>query len=275
VLATLKNYHLLQNIMAKITLLKTPPERVLFMATCLCDAFFDEAAKASVEVLESLGIEVIIPDAQTCCGQPAFNGGDWKASRSVVRHTIKVFAGEDPIIVPSGSCAAMMFHGAPLEFEKEDDYQAVKETGDRTWEIFDFIYNGLGIKEWEGSWNGRVAVHSSCHTRGTGTTEAISSLLGSIENLEILDFAEPEQCCGFGGTFSVSFPNISRNMGNLKIENILETKPDLLVSGDMSCLMHLRGLAEKSGRDMPVKHAIEVLRDTVKSEQKTNVLTNH
>jgi len=233
------------------------------MATCLCDAFFDEAAKASVEVLEGLGIEVLIPEAQTCCGQPAFNGGDWKASRSVVRHTLEVFAGEDPIIVPSGSCAAMMFHGAPLAFEQEKDRSVVAQVGGRTWEIFDFLFRGLGVSSWPGSWSGRVAVHSSCHTRGTGTPEAIRSLLGSIEGLELVDFAEPEQCCGFGGTFSVAFPNISRNMGELKIGNVLETHPDLLVSGDMSCLMHLRGLAEKSGRSLPARHAIELLRDTM------------
>ncbi len=245
------------------------------MATCLCDAFFDEAAKASVEVLEGLGIEVVIPEAQTCCGQPAFNGGDWKSSRSVVRHTLEVFAGEDPIIVPSGSCAAMMFHGAPLAFADERDLALVEQVGGRTWEIFDFLHRGLGISSWTGSWEGKVAIHSSCHTRGTGTPEAIRALLGSIEGLEILDFAEPGQCCGFGGTFSVSFPNISRNMGNLKIESILETTPDLLVSGDMSCLMHLRGLAEKSGRKLPAKHAIELLRDTMAQSSLAYVLADH
>jgi len=254
---------------------ESPPERVLFMATCLCDAFFDEAARAAVEVLEGLGIEVVIPEAQTCCGQPAFNGGDWKASRSVVRHTVGVFSGRDPIIVPSGSCAAMMFHGAPLEFEKENDLEVVRETGSRTWEIFDFLHRGLGIGTWTGNWPGKVAIHSSCHTRGTGTPAAIRTLLGGIGGLEIVDFAEPEQCCGFGGTFSVTFPNISRNMGTLKIGHVLEQEPDLLVSGDMSCLMHLRGLAEKSGRALPVKHAIELLRDTMKKESTGYVLASH
>ena len=245
------------------------------MATCLCDAFFDEAARASVEVLEGLGIEVVIPEAQTCCGQPAFNGGDWKASRSVVRHTAETFAGTEPIVVPSGSCAAMMFHGAPLEFEDEADRAAIEATGARTWEIFDFLHRGMGLERWTGSWSGKVAVHSSCHTRGTGTPAAIRALLGSIEGLELVDFAEPEQCCGFGGTFSVSFPNISRNMGLLKIGNVLATEPDLLVSGDMSCLMHLRGLAEKAGRSLEVRHAIEILRDTMRSESLAYVVAKN
>ena len=252
-----------------------PPEKVFFMMTCLCDAFFDQAAQATVEVLEQLGIEVVIPEKQTCCGQPAFNGGDWKASREVVRHTEKVFAGTEPIIVPSGSCAAMLFHGAPLEFEKEPDLSAIDAMGSRTWEIFDFLYRGLGIRQWSGSLNKKVAIHSSCHTRGTGTPEAIRALLGSIEDLKILDFAEPEQCCGFGGTFSVGFPHVSSSMGRLKISSVLEEKPDLLVSGDMSCLMHLHGLAEKEGQNLPFCHAIELLRDTLRKESLEYVLASH
>lgn len=252
-----------------------PPERVLFMMTCLCDAFFDEAARATVEVLEGLGIEVVIPENQTCCGQPAFNGGDWEASRSVVRHTEAVFAGDEPIIVPSGSCAAMLFHGAPLEFEKERDLPNIESMGRRTWEIFDFLYHGLGIRTWTGSYAKRVAIHSSCHTRGTGTPEALRTLLGSIEGLELADFAEPEQCCGFGGTFSVSFPNVSCSMGNLKVGSVLASNPDLLVSGDMSCLMHLRGLTEKSGRDLTVSHAVEILRDTMHRESLDYVLASN
>lgn len=243
--------------------------------TCLCDAFFDQAAQATVEVLEQLGIEVVIPENQTCCGQPAFNGGDWKASRAVVRHTAEVFAGKEPIIVPSGSCAAMLFHGAPLEFEKEEDLPAIHAMGERSWEIFDFLHNGLGIHKWTGSLQKRVAIHSSCHTRGTGTPQAIRNLLGSIDGLEIVDFAEPEQCCGFGGTFSVSFPNVSSNMGRLKIGSVLEQKPDLLVSGDMSCLMHLRGLAEREGKSLPFCHAIEILRDTMRKESLQYVLATH
>src|SRR4051812_50022919 len=94
-------------------------KRVQLMATCLCDAFYDDVAAATVEVLEHLGVEVVFPEAQTCCGQPAFNGGDWAASRKVVRHTVRTFAGEDPVVVPSGSCAAEMFSGRPVVVVKE------------------------------------------------------------------------------------------------------------------------------------------------------------
>jgi L-lactate dehydrogenase complex protein LldE len=240
-------------------------KRVLLLATCLCDAFFDDVAKASVEVLEYLGCEVLFPEDQTCCGQPALNSGDWESSRKVVRHTERVFSGEEPVIVPSGSCAAMLFHGAPLEFKGESDAAKINALAGRTWEIVDFIVHGLGVTQWPGTLRERLAFHESCHSRGTRSGEAIRTLLGSIEGVELLSIAQSDQCCGFGGTFSVSFPNISAGMGDLKIANVLETKPDWLVSGDMSCMMHLRGLAEKEGRPLRVRHVVQILRDALVS----------
>ena len=239
--------------------------RVQLMATCLCDAFYDDLAAATVQVLEHLGVEVIFPEGQTCCGQPAFNGGDWAASRKVVRHTVKTFAGDEPVVVPSGSCAAMLFHGALLEFEKEADLPDVEALGRRTWELGDFIVNGLGVKTWPGRFDATVAFHRACHTRGTGSSEAAATLLGSIAGLKIVEFGEGEQCCGFGGTFSVAFPNISTAMGDLKLEHIRAVKPDLLVSGDMSCMMYLGGLAQQEGKPIKTQHLAQVLRDALKN----------
>lgn len=240
-------------------------DRVLLMGTCLCDAFYDEAAKATVEVLEHLGVSVEFPENQTCCGQPAFNSGDWNASRKVARHTARVFGGDLPVIVPSGSCAAMNFHGNLLQFEEERDAE-VESLARRTWEVMDFIYNGMKVKEWDGAFAERtkIAFHRSCHSRGTDSGEAVLGLLGSIENAEIVEFGQGEQCCGFGGTFSVTFPHISGRMGTLKLDHILEAEPDVLVSGDMSCLMHLQGLARAQGRPIRHCHAIEVLRETLR-----------
>lgn len=239
-------------------------KRVLLMSTCLCDAFYDEAAKATVEILEHLGVEVIFPENQTCCGQPAFNSGDWAASRKVACHTAEVFAGDLPVIVPSGSCAAMNFHGNILQFEACPD-EKITSLARRTWEVIDFIHNGLGIKTWNGKFDQptRIAFHRSCHSRGTDSGEAVVELLSSIKNAEIVPFGQGEQCCGFGGTFSVTFPHISGRMGSLKMDHILEAKPDILTSGDMSCLMHLTGLARVQGRPIRHCHAIEILRDTL------------
>jgi L-lactate dehydrogenase complex protein LldE len=241
-------------------------KRVQLMATCLCDAFHDDVAAATVEVLEHLGCDVGFPEAQTCCGQPAFNGGNWDASRKVVRHTARTFSGEDPVVVPSGSCAAMLFHGARLEFEKEPDLSEIEGLGRRTWELCDFIVNGLGVRAWPGRFEAAVALHRSCHTRGTGSSEAAALLLNSIAGLRLVEFGEGEQCCGFGGTFSVSFPHISKAMGDLKLDYVREAKPDVLVSGDMGCLMHLQGLADKEGMPLRSLHIAQVLRDSLRAK---------
>jgi L-lactate dehydrogenase complex protein LldE len=241
-------------------------KRVQLMATCLCDAFYDDVAAATVQVLEHLGVEVVFPEGQTCCGQPAFNGGDWTASRKVVRHTVKTFAGDEPVVVPSGSCAAMLFHGAVLEFEKEPDLPEVAALGRRAWELTDFIVNGLGITRWPGQLAAKIAFHRACHTRGTKSAEAALALLRSIEGATVVEFGEAEQCCGFGGTFSVSFPNISAGMGNLKLEHIRAAQPDLVVSPDMSCMMHIAGLAAKEGKPIKALHVAQVLRDALQTK---------
>lgn len=234
------------------------------MATCLCDTLFDDVAQASVEVLEWLGVEVVFPADQTCCGQPAFNCGDWQASRRVARHTARVFAGELPVVVPSGSCAAMHHHGNPLQFEEVPDAQ-VASLGARTWEICDFIVNGLGVTRWPGrlARPTRVAFHQACHTRGSASGAASATLLASVGNLELVPINQAEQCCGFGGTFAVTFPHLSGRIGTLKLDHVLETRPDLLASTDSSCLMHLGGLASAQGRGLPVRHVIQILRDAL------------
>ena len=240
-------------------------KRVQLMATCLCDAFYADAARATVEVLEYLGCQLEFPEGQTCCGQPAFNGGDWAASRKVVRHTVRTFAGELPVIVPSASCAAMLFHGALLEFEKEPDLPEVKQLASRTWELADFIVNGLGVKSWPGRYEAKVAFHRSCHSRGTETGPAALTLLSSIAGTTVVPVGEAEQCCGFGGTFSVAFPNVSTRMGALKLEHVRALQPDVLVGIDMSCMMHLGGLAEKAGEPIKTQHLAQVLRDSLKN----------
>lgn len=238
------------------------------MATCLCDAFFDDAARATVEVLEHVGCEVLFPEGQTCCGQPAFNAGDWNASRKVVRHMMDVFEGEDPILIPSGSCAAMVFHGAKLAFEKEPDYDRVQAFAKRVWEISDYLVHGLGIVQWEGFFPYRVSFHRSCHTRGTQSGESAIALLKSIDGLELLPVGEYEQCCGFGGTFSVSFPNASEAIGELKVQHLLEHKPDYLAAVDMGCGIHIGGIVKAQGQDIELLHVAQILRNALNNKQR-------
>ena len=232
---------------------------IQMMATCLCDAFYPDVAKAAVRVLEHAGCDIEFPANQTCCGQPAFNAGDWPAARQVVRHTCGVFGGEKPVVVPSGSCAAMMFHGAPLAFEKEADAEVIGAVGNRTWELADYLVNGLGITQWPGRFPHRIAFHTSCHSRGTKSGEAALTLLRSIEGIEWTTFDDAEQCCGFGGAFSVTFPNVSAQMGQLKIDQVTKNKPEFLISGDMGCAMHLGGLMSREQQTLRCLHLSQVL----------------
>lgn len=256
-----------------MSLLHTPKNRpceksVQLMTTCLCDAFYADVARATVEILEFAGCDIELPDGQTCCGQPAFNAGDWTSARKVVRHAAKIFSGDKPIILPSGSCAAMIFHGALLAFEKEDDLPQIEALAGRTWELADFLVHGLGIREWPGQYNAKMTVHRSCHLRGSESPEAINTLLGSIEGLQVEPIGEVEQCCGFGGTFAVSFPNISNSMGKLKIEHLTECKPDVVAAADMGCMMHFGGMMDKEGYPQKRLHLAQVLRDSLRNAGK-------
>jgi L-lactate dehydrogenase complex protein LldE len=242
------------------------PRRVKLMVSCLCDAFFDDVAAATLEVLEHLGLEVEFPEDQTCCSQPAFNAGEWDAARRVARHTLRVFQGEAPVVVPAGSCARMLAHGAELLFEGEPDRDDVAELGRRSFELADFIVNELGVRRWPGRLKERLCFHASCHSRGTRYAEAARTLLGSIDGVTLVDFDEGEQCCGFGGTFAVSFPGVSRGIGQRKLDCVRAAAPDTLVSADMGCLLHLDGLAKKSGHGPPMRHLAQVLRDALASE---------
>ena len=240
---------------------------VQLMATCLCDAFYADAAMATVEILEHLGCKVEFPEGQTCCGQPAFNAGDWTATRRVLRYTRKVFDGEKPILLPSGSCRAMLGHGAQLAFEKEPDREEQARWSTRAWELCDYIVNALGVTKWPGRYNGRLSLHRSCHTRGSDSYESAVTLLSSIEGVEIAEVGELEQCCGFGGTFSVSFPHISKQMGELKIEHLTEPQPDVIAGLDMACLMHLGGMMDRQGQSTPRLHVAQILKAALESEK--------
>jgi L-lactate dehydrogenase complex protein LldE len=236
---------------------------VQLMGTCLCDAFFDDAAMASVAVLEHVGVTVRFPEGQTCCGQPAFNAGDWDASRRVARHGFTVFAADKPVIIPSGSCAAMVGHGNQLQFADQPDAAAARAMAAKTWELTDFLVNGLGITRWPGRYPAKVALHRSCHTRGTDCYPAAVQLLQSIDGLQLLEVGELEQCCGFGGTFSVSFPHVSAEMGQLKVEHLTAGQPDVIASLDMACALHFGGMMDRAGIPIPRLHVAQILRDAL------------
>jgi L-lactate dehydrogenase complex protein LldE len=163
----------------------------------------------------------------------------------------------------------MASHGALLLFEREADRDAAETLAGRSFELADFIVRELGVRRWPGRFSARIALHRSCHCRGTSYAESAHTLLGSIEGVELAEVGEGEQCCGFGGTFSATFPTVSARMGDLKLEHLLASGPDLVVSADMGCLMHLEGRAKKEGRTFRARHVAEVLRDALQAEDRS------
>ncbi len=251
----------------------TPPkERIVgkkinFMATCLCDAIFDDAAKCAVSILRKYA-EVNFPENQTCCGQPAFNSGDFASARKVIKHTMQAFSGNDyPIIVPSASCAAMLYHSSKIAFRDADkaERDAVDAFALRIWEFCDYLVNALGIEKIGGNLKAKIAIHNSCHSKGSGTPEALAKLLGSIDGLEALPFEGSDDCCGFGGTFSVVFPQLSSEMGLAKVKAITAQNPDFVVAADTSCLLHQKGIADKASIAYNPKHAAQIFHTAMKN----------
>jgi L-lactate dehydrogenase complex protein LldE len=235
------------------------------MLTCLCDAFYGEVGIATVRVLEHAGCLVQFPEGQTCCGQPPFNAGDWEPARQVARRWKEIFGGSDsPIVTPSSSCAAMVREGYHLLFPNEAAPQVT--------ELSEFLVHHLNIEKWPLSYGPgslsirRVAYHRACHGRGLGLTDEQERILASIPGIELAPVAQAEQCCGFGGAFAVGHPTVSAAIGLEKLRNVAATGAKLLVSGDMGCLMHLRGLIEKHGLEIETRHFAEVLADAIPAE---------
>lgn len=246
-----------------------PGETIQLMVTCLGDAFFPDAGLATADVLEALGYRVEFRKSQTCCAQPAFNTGDRTNALKVARHTIGVFAGAGPVVVPSGSCAAMVRWGYPQLFRGLPDADAAAELAARTWEVSELLNFLQQGEPWPGSYSKSVALHRSCHMRELSEHAGPERLLGSISGIRMLEVERAEQCCGFGGTFAVTFPETSKNMGRLKLDTLEAGPPEEILSSDMGCVMHLDGLARKQAAGaegsapIPMRHFVEVLRDSL------------
>jgi L-lactate dehydrogenase complex protein LldE len=243
--------------------------QVQLFVTCLVDNFFPDVGFAVVKILETLGLEVEFPQAQTCCGQPAFNGGFWDDARSMARYTLDVLSQSSaPIVVPSGSCADMIIHHYPEILAGDAAYAAkAREVAQRTYEFTQFLVDVLGVTDETRRRGGEEArasscltYHASCHgLRGLGIKEQPQKLLNQIRGVEFKELPETEACCGFGGLFAVKMSGISGAILQRKLDNIEATGADTVVGGDVSCLMHIAGGLRRRGSRVQVKHLAEVL----------------
>jgi L-lactate dehydrogenase complex protein LldE len=237
--------------------------RVALFIPCYVDLINPEVGVSVVRVLRRLGVEVVYPEGQTCCGQPAFNSGFFDEARTVARHFLEVFEKErwEYIVCPSGSCTTMVSHYYPFLLKDLPDERERSETlGHRVREFSEFLVNVMDVKDLGARYEGRAVFHTGCHQRRElGLLREPRELLRNVEGLELLDWDNEELCCGFGGTFSVKMPAISTAMADEKIRALEKSGADTLISGDSSCLMHLKGRLMRTGHDTRVYHLAQIL----------------
>lgn len=225
---------------------------------CYIDQFYPDIAKATVKLLERQGISPIFPKEQTCCGQPAFNSGYWEEAGKVIRHFCDVFADYPWIVCPSASCTAM----CRVFFGHADPSDRVVAVGSRVFELTEFLHDILGVTDTGATFPHKVTLHSGCHgRRELGLFDAPLKLLKSVRGLTYCELPNIEECCGFGGTFSVKMAGTSLAMGRTKVDNILKSGAEVVTSCDISCIMHFGGVMQRdpAAKHIQTKHIAEVL----------------
>ena len=242
-------------------------KRVSLFVTCMVDMLHPQTGVSVVQILEHLGIEVDFPAGQTCCGQPAYNGGYHDEAKKLAIDFLKVFKNSEVIVAPSGSCAAMVRVDYLKLFADEPEYLAEAERiSSITWEFSEFLVDGLGIEDIEGVLQEKqtFAFHDSCHgLRMLGIKEAPRKLVSNLKNAEVIPLEGAETCCGFGGLFSIKIPNVSGAITAKKLDSIQKNEADWILLGDVSCMTNMNTALEKKGEPKRVRHFADVLAEAI------------
>jgi len=247
------------------------PGRVGLFIPCYIDQAYPHVGMAAVRVLDRLGVRFEYPPDQTCCGQPMFNSGCFRDAAKLARKVLKTFRGYDHVVCPSGSCTGMIREYYDLLLDEEKDDPGFRRLVTRTYELCEFIIDVLGIETWEGRFPHKVGLHQSCHgLRGlglgvpselgaAGRTGKVRKLLESLGGLDLVTLSRSDECCGFGGTFSVFEPDVSSFMGLDRLADHERAGAEIIASYDVSCLMHLEGLIRRRKKPLRVMHIAEIL----------------
>lgn len=232
--------------------------------TCLGEQFFPNVLKDMVQVLERLGVECEFPQAQTCCGQPLFNSGFQSEGRDLARHWLRAFGAGDSdayIVAPSGSCVDFVKHRYPELFpEGSREHAQAEALAARTYEFSQFVVNVLRVTDVGAAFPHRVTFHAACHAlRGLGIRDEPKQLLRAVKGLELVPLSDEETCCGFGGIFSVVYPEVSKAMMEAKVANVRASGAQVVVISEPGCLMNVSGGLHKVGSPVRAMHLIEIL----------------
>ena len=239
-----------------------PRPAVGFFATCLVDLFRPSVGFAAARLIERAGYSVVVPRAQTCCGQPSYNSGDRTAARRAARRAVVAFHEFERVVAPSGSCAAMFVRHFPDLLVDDPAWAArARALAGRTHELVDFLTRVAGWRpEPAGADAGSITYHDSCSgLRELGIREQPRALLAAAGGPELREMQGSDICCGFGGTFCVKYPAISEAMADKKIDSIEATGADTVIGGDLGCLLHIEGRLSRRGSSVGTRHVAEVL----------------
>ena len=235
--------------------------RVALFVTCLVDFFRPTIGFAAVKLLEAAGCTVEVPRAQTCCGQPAYNSGDRADAKAIALQVLDTFEGYDHVVAPSGSCAGMLrVHYPELFAEDPVVLPRAQRLATRSWELISFLVDVCGMRKVSARWDRAVTYHDACSgLRELGVKDQPRRLLASVGGLTLAELAGAETCCGFGGTFCVKYPDISDKMVGDKQADIVATDAEAVLAGDLGCLLNIAGKLRRHGRQIEVRHVVEVL----------------
>lgn len=236
-------------------------ETVSLFIQCLVDTMFPETGEAMITVFDRLGIPYDYPVGQTCCGQPAYNSGYQREAAAAAKHFIDLFENAEVIVCPSGSCVHMVRHHYPELFADDPAmHSRALAIGAKTYEFTQYLVDELGVDDVGAEFSGTVTYHDSCHlSRGLGIAAQPRTLLKNVQGLELIEMKDSDTCCGFGGTFSVNYPEISTAMADEKIDNILATNAKAVTGCDISCLMNILGRISRREENVQVLHIAQIL----------------
>lgn len=229
--------------------------------TCLAENFLPAVLEGMVAILERLGVTLTFPPEQTCCGQPLYNSGFEAQTRPLARRWLEAFGRSDaPVVSPSGSCVDMVRHYPKLFPPGSPEHELAVDLAARTFEFSEFLVRRLGVVDVGACFPHKVTYHASCHLlRGLGLRTEAKQLLGAVRGLELIPLNEEETCCGFGGIFSVVYPEVSEKMMAAKVQNIMASGAEYVVIGEAGCLMNIAGGLQRAGSSIRAVHLIEVL----------------
>jgi L-lactate dehydrogenase complex protein LldE len=239
----------------------TAAKTVTLFIQCLVDGIYPEVGIATVRIFRRLGIDLICPTQQTCCGQPAFNSGYRREAQVTARRFIEIFETANAIVCPSGSCVTMVRQHYPELFADDASWrQRAQTVAAKTFELSEYLVDVLGVDDLQAQYHGKITYHDSCHLlRNLRVKEQPRRLLRKVAGAEFVELFDSDRCCGFGGSFSFKYPDISAAMVEDKVNNIIASGADTVVGCDMGCLMNIAGRLSRKGSGIKTMHLAQIL----------------